>query len=191
LMALAARSPARLAAGLAAGQLGWLLAGLSSHHQPSAGAAIYLLGAYAVALAGIPRAAGAGLRAPFRASAGLGGRDPARALALTLGMLSLAGMPPLGGWFGEFAVAAQLAPVGHLWLFGLGLVQFLAGSIGALRLAGLVYLSPPPEEAARVERHPLATASAATLAVFLLAYGVFANPVDGLALQGAAALGLR
>ena len=42
--------------------------------------------------------------------AGMGALRPARAAGLALAFLSLAGAPPLAGFFGEFAVAAALAP---------------------------------------------------------------------------------
>ncbi|MGH7904932.1 MAG: proton-conducting transporter membrane subunit, partial [Candidatus Dormibacteraceae bacterium] len=189
--AVAASSPARMIAFLGLGQAGWLLSGLAGGHRLSAGAAIYLLGAYLVTLSALPLLARIGSGAGFRSLAGLGAREPARAAGLGLGLLSLAGLPPLAGWFGEFTVAAEMARGQHLWLLALGLLEFVLALAAAFRALALLYLEPEPEGPARAQRSRLSGAGGVGLVLVVIAYGVFANPVHGLAVQGAAALGVR
>jgi len=129
------------------------------------------------------------------ALAGLGVVRPARAAGVALAMLSLAGAPPLAGFFGEFTVGAALAQSGHFGLLVLGIlgsVLSLAAVVGTLRV---IYMQSPLEDARRGSALPvltrLSTAGAVAFCAVIGAYGVFASPILGLATQGAEALGLR
>jgi NADH-quinone oxidoreductase subunit N len=120
-----------------------------------------------------------------------------RAAGLALAMLSLAGAPPLAGFFGELAVATALAQSGNFVLLGIGLVGSLmsiAATVGTLRV---LYIQSPLEESRRGAAAALpvvtalSTAGAVAFCVVIAAYGVLGNPILGLADQGAEALGLR
>jgi NADH-quinone oxidoreductase subunit N len=193
--ALAVRSPRPRMAYLATSQIGWVAAGLASHHRAGIAAALFLLGAFAVAAASGPALLG---RAEGGEAAihGLGGLRPARAAGLALAMLSLAGAPPLAGFFGQMAVAAGLAQSGQWGLLSLGVVGSIlsvAAVVGTLRV---LYIQSPLEESRRGPSALPAVGGFSTLAAvafcFVIAgYGVLSNPILGLADQGAEALGLR
>lgn len=197
---LAARPSLRAAmALLGALQLAWVVAGVSAHDAQGASAAVFLLGAAVVALAGGPVLAGNLEAAGAADLAGLGVREPARAGALAVVVLSLAAVPPLAGFFGQFSVAASLAGENAYWALGLLLLGGLLGAGGAVRVARGALVDPAAEEsrptARTAARRPRGTGRMGTGAVLvaagLFAYGLFANPIWGLAGQGAAALGLR
>ena len=194
--ALATRSPRARIVYLAAGQVGWIAAGLATHYRVGMGAALFLVGAFALAATTGP-AVMAGADTGEFALAGMGLLRPARAAAIALVFLSLAGAPPLAGFFGEFAVAAALAQSGAFWLLALGLlgaVMSVGAAVGTLRA---IYLQSPPDESRRAAgaRLPvltrLSSLGAVALCIAIAGYGVFANPILGLANQGAEALGLR
>jgi NADH-quinone oxidoreductase subunit N len=110
-------------------------------------------------------------------------------------MLSLAGAPPLAGFFGEFAVGAALAQSGHFSLLALGLLGSLLSLAAVVRTLRLIYINSPLEEARRGSALPvltrLSTLGAVVFCGVIAGYGLFSSPILGLADQGAEALGLR
>ena len=193
--ALAVRAPRTRLAFLAAGQAGWVIAGLSTHFVAGTGAAVFLLGAFVFAATAGPAVLGAS-GISEGAIAGLATLRPHRAAAITLATLSLAGAPPLAGFFGEFAVAASLAQAGHFELIVIGLVGGVLGTIAALGTVRALFLLSPVEEARRgIAALPAFTRVSAGAALVMCAvfalFVVWANPISTLAGQGAKGLGLR
>jgi NADH-quinone oxidoreductase subunit N len=192
--ALAAQSPRAKLAYLATGQMGWVAAGLVTHYRSGLAASLFLLGAFAVAATCGPAVMG---RADGgeHALAGIGVLRPARAAGLALAMLSLAGAPPLAGFFGEFAVAAALAQSGHFGLLALGILGSVLGLAGVAGTLRMMYIQSPPDEARRTTRLPVLTGlssiGAVAFCIVIAAYGILSSPILGLADQGAEALGLR
>ncbi len=192
--AIAVRSPRARLAYLATGQAGWVAAGLVTHYRAGLGASLFLVGAFVVAATCGPAVMG-GAEGGESSLAGMGALRPARAAGIAMAFLSLAGAPPLAGFFGEFAVASALAQSRHFGLLLLGLlgsVMSLAAAIGTLRV---IYIQSPQEEGRRGPGLPawtrFSTAGAVALCVVIAAYGMFGSPILGLADQGAEALGLR
>ena len=60
-----------------------------------------------------------------------------------------------------------------------------------LRDLRLAFLAPAGEHVVRTSHGRLAMGGAGLAAVVVVAYVLFANPISGLAVQGAAAVGLR
>jgi NADH-quinone oxidoreductase subunit N len=194
--ALAARAPRVRMSYLAVGQIGWVAAGLATHSRAGLGASLFLLGAFAVAATCGPAVLGAAEGGEM-AVHGLGSQRPARAAGLALAMLSLAGAPPLAGFFGELAVGAALAQSGNFALLAIGLMGWILGLVAAVGTLRVLYIQNPLEEARRGAGAALpvltglSTAGVVVFCVVIAAYGLFANPIMGLADQGAEALGLR
>lgn len=197
LAALSASSPRRLMFGLTVAQSGWLAAGLAAHDRAGTAAAVYLLGALALAAVAAPVLAGA-VEEGFNGLRNLADRQPARAAGLGLALLSLAGAPPLAGFFAEFTVAVGLASSNLDWLILVGLLSGIICVVACARALRLIFLEVVEEAPRRRSAYEFGSAAdvlhfgaGLAAAVLLASYGLFANPIHGLAVQGASALGLR
>jgi NADH-quinone oxidoreductase subunit N len=194
--ALGVRAPRARLAYLAVGQVGWVAAGLATHYLSGLGGSLFLVGAFVLAATCGPVVL-AGAEGGEASLAGMGAVRPARALGIAMVFLSLAGVPPVAGFFGEFAVAAALAQGGHFGLLALGLLGSVLSVVAALGTLRVLYLQSPPEEGRRAVGFALpawtlvSSAGAIAVCVVMVAFGAFANPILSLAYQGAEALGLR
>ena len=191
LRAATAGFPRAVAAWLLVAQVGWVTAGLAAHDRRGSAGALLVLGALLLAATAAPALARGeeGLQL-----AALRRNQPLRALGLVVLLLSLAGVPPLAGFVGQFAVAAELVRSNLAWLLAVGLLGSLLSVVAAVRVIRLLYLETSPDQprAGRGARMPERTWSPAVLvpALMVLLYTLLANPISGLALQGAAALKL-
>jgi len=90
------------------GHAGYLLMGLLAFDEAGIAAMLYYLMAYLFTVLGVfgvvVIVGGVTKSSRIDDYAGLGRRSPFLALVLTCGLLSLAGVPPLGGFFGKFLV---------------------------------------------------------------------------------------
>ena len=194
--ALAVRAPRPRMAYLAVAQLGWVAAGLSTHFRAGFAASLFLLAAFGIAATCGPALLGRA-EAGETAIAGLGAVRPVRAAGLALAFLSLAGAPPLAGFFGELAVAAALAQSGNFILLGLGLLGSVLSAAAVIGTLRVLYIQSPVDEARRPAAAALpavtalSTAGAVVFCALVAGYGLLGNPILGLADQGAEALGLR
>jgi len=77
---------------------------------------------------------------------GLYKRSPIRAALMTLAMLSLAGVPPLLGFYGKFAVIAAALMSGYVWLSVVAILTSVIAAYYYLRVIRLMFFSSPDEE---------------------------------------------
>jgi NADH-quinone oxidoreductase subunit N len=100
--------------------------------------------------------------------AGYATAEPARALALLVLLFSLAGIPPLVGFFGKFYVFLAAVDAGLAWLAVAGAVSSVIGAFYYLRIVYLMYFGAgdQPLTGAMPVTHAVAlTASAAAMAL--------------------------
>lgn len=133
-LALAQTSVRRLLAYSAVANTGYLLVGISANGSAAAGAALFYVVVYGLATLGalavtaaVERDRGNDSPSSF---AGLVQRSPLQAVALLVFLASLAGIPPLAGFAGKFALfSAALAESttggepGLTWLVGLAAIM--------------------------------------------------------------------
>jgi NADH-quinone oxidoreductase subunit N len=102
--------------------------------------------------------------------AGLSRRNPALALMMLAAFLSLAGMPPFGGFVAKVFVFAAGVQSGYIWLVFVGIVNSIIGVYYYLNVMKYVYLYRMPHE--DEDKHPVVLPGSYLLALAVLAIGV-------------------
>jgi NADH-quinone oxidoreductase subunit N len=116
--------------------------------------------------------------------AGLGQRKPGWAIAMTVFMLSLGGVPPTVGFIGKLLLFRAAVDAGLLGLAIAGMLASAAGVYYYLRVVVYMYMRPAPENAIVPERRWTTELALAASAVASIAFGVLPGPVTELLQQG-------
>ena len=74
---------------------------------------------------------------------GMNRRDPWLAFLMLLIMFSLAGIPPMAGFYAKFAVISAVVQAGQLWLAVVAVAFSLVGAFYYLRVVKLMYFDDP------------------------------------------------
>ena len=98
----------------------------------------------------------------------LGVKQPGRALAMLVLLFSLAGVPPLVGFFGKLYVLRAAYDAGLIWLAVLGVLASVIGAYYYLRLIYLMYFGENQDESLDVIKSPILSGFAATAAVVMV-----------------------
>ena len=111
---------------------------------------------------------------------GLNQRSPWMAFLMMLAMFSLAGVPPLFGFFAKLLVLQAAIHAGMMWLALVGAVFAIIGLYYYLRVVKVMYFDKPAE---RLEVRPQADGFLRTVlslnALVLLALGLYWGPLLG------------
>ena len=120
--------------------------------------------------------------------AGLSKRSFWLALGLMLAMLSLAGVPPLAGFFAKFYIFQAAVGAGLVWLAIIGVLNAIVGLYYYLIVVRVIFVDPSPGELTPV-RMPLTLRTGLLLTTAgILILGVFVTPWYNLAAQAATTL---
>ena len=127
------------------GNVGYILLVFAASGASSAGTIFYYLTAYSIAsIAAFCVLHHVENSNPSDVSfRGLFGRNPLLAVAMTTALLSLAGIPPLAGFFGKYMVFAQAIQNGFTGLVILGVVTSLIGVYYYFRVVVDMYMKEP------------------------------------------------
>jgi NADH-quinone oxidoreductase subunit N len=109
--------------------------------------------------------------------AGQGWQRPVAALALTICLFSLAGVPPFFGFTGKFVVFRAAVNHGFVWLAVLGVINSLISAFYYLRVIFVMYMKPLPRRKPEYPRSFVITAAAAVAAAGVLLLGLFPTPI--------------
>ena len=120
--------------------------------------------------------------------AGQGWQRPVAALALTICLFSLAGIPPLVGFTAKFVVFRAAINHGLVWLAICGVVNSLISAFYYLRVVYVMYMQPLPRQEPEFEPALPITAAAAIAAMGVAIVGLY--PTGLLAAAQSAILGL-
>ena len=130
------------------------------------------LGAFAVVIA-VGNETGSALIDDLK---GLSKRNPFLAFTFTVFLLSLAGVPPLGGFIAKFMVFAAAIESHHILLAVAGIVNSVISVFYYLNIVRVMYIAPAPDQPAL---RPARTLRLAVLLAFVmvLATGLFPAPL--------------
>lgn len=183
LVAIAQSDVKRMLAYSAIAHAGFALVGVVAASQDgTAGALFYLLayalmtlGAFGAVMISGPRG---DERLDLAAWAGLGQRHPVFAGAMTLFLLSLAGIPPTAGFMGKFYVFQAAIDADETSLVVAGALVSVVAAFFYLRLIVLMWLQEPAGEIPGIDTSTAAVvsigvAAAATLVLGVVPQGLF------------------
>jgi len=121
--------------------------------------------------------------------AGLSRRSPYLALAMLLALLSLGGIPPLGGFFGKFYIFSAAIEQGYIWLVVVAVLNSIISLfyyLGVVARPMYVIRSEKENEPLPIPMPLLITLAVGVVGIVVL--GVFPRPFFELAQQVAVAL---
>jgi len=182
LAAIVQSSVRRLLAYSAIGHAGYMLLGILSDNRQGLSALVYYVITYALATIGA-----FGVLAALEKDeadrlvdfAGLSRRAPWLSFCMMIFMLSLAGIPPLAGFFGKFYIFSSALRSGNglLWLVILAIAMSAVSLYYYLRVVKAIYVRGPVADAERVKASWLMNATAALIAVLVVWLGCFPAPL--------------
>ena len=178
LVALRQTSLRRLLAYSAVAHTGYMLLAIVSHTRESLAALLFYVITYALATLGIFAVIGVvekvTVSGQLTSFDGLHHRAPLPAACLFLFLLSLAGIPPLSGFFAKFYVllATMHATPSLLWLVLLVLAMSAVSLFYYLQVLKRVYVTPPGEGAGVIHTSVLTKTILLLLAASVLLLGI-------------------
>ena len=174
LLALSQTNIKRLLAYSSIAHAGYALIGVVAFSQLGATSVVFYLAAYIVTnllafgvIMAFCRITGSD---DIKDYAGMSRRNPILALMMLAAFLSLAGMPPFGGFVGKVFVFAAGMKAGYTWLVVVGIINSILGVYYYLNTMKYVYLYRMPNE--DEEDHPIPLTRPYAIALAVLAVGV-------------------
>lgn len=111
---------------------------------------------------------------------GLAKQNPLLAFTLTVSMLSLAGIPLTGGFFGKFFIFAAAVEHGAIGLVVFAVVMSMVSVYYYLKPIIAMYLQPAPDDQAPIEVDATQRITLVVLALLTLALGIVPGFLSGL-----------
>ena len=105
--------------------------------------------------------------------AGLGFRYPGLALAMTIFMLSLTGIPPLVGFTGKFYVFSAAVKSGFIWLAVIGVLNSVVSAYYYIRVIVTMYMYDGEKQIVPLSSRPALASAIGIAALATILVGVF------------------
>ena len=184
LAAIVQSSVRRLLAYSAIGHAGYMLLGIVANSALGLRALIYYVITYALAALGAFGVIAALDREgvdEIEGFAGLSRRAPWLSFCMLIFLLSLAGIPPLAGFFGKFYIfsSALYSGNGLLWLVILAIGMSVVSLYYYLRVLKQVYVREPAHGAGPIETSLILKGTVGLIAVLVVVLGCFPNILLG------------
>lgn len=115
----------------------------------------------------------------FDAFNGLSKRNPLMAAVITISMLSLAGIPPLAGYFGKYFLFSAAIKNGHIWIVVVAALNSVISLGYYLRVIIAMYFNQPNEEGElKAEMSMAAKGLLVLMSISLIALTIFAGQLN-------------
>ncbi len=108
---------------------------------------------------------------------GLHQRAPLMALTLMVVLFSLAGVPPLAGFFGKWLLFSSAMEAGYTVLVALAILNSVISLFYYLFLVKAAYYSNPNEKFRKLESRPVPTYAAIFISLAVLVLGAYPQPL--------------
>ena len=174
LLAMSQTNIKRLLAYSSIAHAGYALIGVVAFSQLGATSVVFYLAAYIVTnllafgvVMAFSRVTGLD---DIKDYAGMSRRNPLLGLMMLAAFLSLAGMPPFGGFVAKVFVFAAGVQAGYVWLVIVGILNSIIGVFYYLNAMKYVYLYRMPNE--DEEKHPIQLTRPHAIALTVLVIGV-------------------
>lgn len=115
--------------------------------------------------------------------AGLGFKHPLLAIAMTLFMFSMAGVPPMAGFVGKFYIFSAAIKSGYVGLAVIGVINSVISVYYYLRITVIMYMKEPTREFTPLTISPLIVAAIVISVIGTLHLGIFPAKVMEIAQQ--------
>lgn len=140
----------RLLAYSSIGHAGFMLMGLTAGNAASAQAVLIYMGVYIFMSAGafgcvLAMRRGGHYVENIKDLSGLARTQPALAMALTVFMFSMAGIPPLAGFFGKMYAVLAAVNGGLAWLAAIGVATSVIGAYYYIKIVKIMYFDEPAQ----------------------------------------------
>jgi NADH-quinone oxidoreductase subunit N len=192
LLALTQTSVRRLLAYSTVAQGGFALAALTDLRGTGISALLVFLVALALTNVGALTAVIAYARSihsdAIRDLAGMSRWSPGLAIALSVSLLSLAGLPPVAGFFGKLLVLRAAVDGGYAWLAVVGVANMVLAGFGYLRVVRTIFIDPPVFEVSAARLDPGIRAAVGLAAAGTVFMGALLGPLYAAATYGRNAL---
>jgi NADH-quinone oxidoreductase subunit N len=181
------------------GHAGYMLMGVAAVNALGASAVLFYLGQYAftnlcafLAIIAVTAVTGSDEISTF---SGLGKRSPILGLALFLSMMSLAGVPPLSGFFGKFqlfaAVIERAQTDWHYYvLAGIGAAAVVISLYFYLGVGRAIYLQEAEDASPIAVSRPMRLALYVCMAA-MIGLGIYQRPLVHASIMAAKVFGLQ
>lgn len=182
----------RLMAYSSIGHMGFALVGFAAGSEDGVAAVILYMTLYGIMTLGafaciLSMRRDSGMVEQIKSLSGLSQVRPFMALCLAILMFSLAGIPPLAGFFGKLFVFHAAIDAGLYGLCVLGVLSSVVGAYYYLRIVKIMYLDAPADEANDPMPRELSTI-AGLFAGVCLVFFVYPSPLIDLATNAGQAL---
>ncbi|NTU71619.1 MAG: NADH-quinone oxidoreductase subunit N [Coriobacteriia bacterium] len=171
-------------------QAGYLLVGVAALSAAGVASILFYSVAYTLAnlaaFGTIINVAKATRSAEIEGYAGLAKRAPLVALTAAIALLSLGGLPLLGGFMAKFYVFLTAAHEGLIWLVAIGVINSVISMYYYMRVIYVIYVREGDTEPLVLD--PSATLASAVCVAGVLALGLFPEYAFRLANEAAAVL---